>query len=211
MATHGLKRTYMGIVDGTGKLIRKTELGVDGIYRSSKAIEDYGTKEANISNLQGKGTPQYGDDAPQYTLKAVGSYPEVALTFLNMPLAIKNTLLGYVNDGKGGWNHTDEDINVALIVETRGLVGGTSIYYAFQNGELIEGNKNIQTDNTQITASDDVFTYTSMKPFSKEWDNGMKIFDGSDKNFTMDGMLAEVFGTTPVSGSTTPGSGSTSK
>ncbi|MCM0601509.1 phage tail protein, partial [Periweissella ghanensis] len=98
------------------------------------------------------------------------------------------------NDGKGGWNHTDADVNVALIIETRGLDGGESMYYAFQNGELIEGNKNIQTDQQQITASDDVFTYTAMKPFNEAWDNGMKIFNGGDKNFDKEGMLDEVFG-----------------
>ncbi len=200
MATHGVKRTYLAIVDGKGKLIKNTELGEDGIYRSSLANNDYGTKEANISNIQGKGTPQYGDDAPQYTLKAVGLYPEVALTYLNMEIPTKMKLLGYESDGKGGWNHTDADTNVALIVETRGLVGGSSIYYAFQNGELIEGNKNIATDQAQITSSDDVFTYTAMKPFSEEWDNGMKIYDGSDKNFDKDAMLAEVFGMDPKTG-----------
>lgn len=193
MATKGLRRTYLATVDNKGVLIPNKALGPKGIYESSRAEGDYGTKTANITNIGAKGTPAYGDDAPQYTLKGV-SFPEVALEYLNMPLETKMALLGYVNDGKGGYSATAEDTNVALIVETRGLQTGSSLYYAFQNGELIETGKNIATNQATETAADDVFTYSSLKPFSDDWDNGMKLFDGADKNFNKEDMLAEVFG-----------------
>jgi hypothetical protein len=193
MATKGLKHTYMGIKDGAGKGIKATELGPDGIYHSSKAKDDYGTKMANVQNIGSKGTPKYGDNGLQYTVNA-NSYPEVALEFLNMPFEAKMTLLGWEKDENGGYSKGSEDAHVALIVETEGLTTGTSLYYAFQNGELIETNKNIATNETAETVADDVFTYSSLKPFSDDWAHGMKVYDGGDKNFNKDKMFAEVFG-----------------
>lgn len=193
MATKGLRRTYLALVDANGVFNDNKTLGPKGIYESSKAEGDYGTKTANITNIGTKGTPAYGDDAPQYTLKA-NSYPEVALEFLNMPLEKKMALLGYETDGKGGYSAGGSDVNVALIVETRGLDTGSSLFYAFQNGELIEAGKNIATNQATETAADDVLQYSSLKPFSDDWGAGMKIFDSSAQGFNKDAMLAEVFG-----------------
>lgn len=197
MAIVGLKMVTLALVDPkTQKLIKGTEgLSESGIVEVGSSM--LGTKTANISNIEGSATKISGNNAVQDVLIAPGS-PTVALDFNNLDFEIKQKVLGYKSDQKGGYVLSGDKPHVALLIESETLDRKNSIYFGFANGIMQENAQNVATDtDTAQTRNDDNMTYNALaaevfngEPFKKYYSGG--------EGFEKTNMLKEVFGGYPA-------------
>lgn len=193
MAIVGLKMVTLALVDPkTQQLIKGTNgLSESGIVEVGS--EMLGTKTANISNLEGSATKVSGNNAVQDVLIGPGS-PTVALDFNNLDFEVKQKVLGFVSDSKGGYTLSGDKPHVALLIETETLDRKNSIYFGFANGIMQETAQNVATDtDTAQTRQDDTMTYNALS--AKVFDNEpfKKYFSGAS-GFDKANMLKEVFG-----------------
>lgn len=204
MAIVGLKMVTLALVDAkTQQLIKGDQgLSTSGILEVDSSM--LGTKTANISNMEGSATKISGNNAVQDVLIAPGS-PTVALDFNNLDFEIKQKLLGYRSDTKGGYTLSGDKPHVALLIETETLDRKNSIYFGFANGIMQENAQNIATDtDTAQTRNDDNMTYNALsaKAFGGE---PLKKYYSGVSGFQKANMLKEVFsGYTPTTGSSGP-------
>ena len=205
MAIVGLKMVTLALVNAkTQQIITGTANGLSesGIVEVDSSM--LGTKTANISNMEGSATKISGNNAVQDVLIAPGS-PTVALDFNNLDFEIKQKLLGYRSDTKGGYTLSGDKPHVALLIETETLDRKNSIYFGFANGIMQENAQNIATDtDTAQTRNDDNMTYNALsaKAFGGE---PLKKYYSGVSGFQKANMLKEVFsGYTPTTGSSGP-------
>lgn len=194
MAIVGLKMVTLALVDPkTQQLIKGAENGLSESGIVEVGSEMLGTKTANISNLEGSATKVPGNNAVQDVLIGPGS-PTVALDFNNLDFEVKQKVLGFVSDGKGGYVLKGDKPHVAMLIETETLDRKNSIYFGFANGIMQETAQNVATDtDTAQTRNDDNMTYNALsakvfdgEPFKKYF-SGASVFDKAN-------MLKEVFG-----------------
>lgn len=200
MAIVGLKMVTLALVDPkTQKIITGEQgLSTNGILEVDSSM--LGTKTANISNMEGQATKISGNNAVQDVLIAPGS-PTVALDFNNLGFEVKQKLLGYQSDSKGGYVMQGDKPHVALLIETETLDRKNSIYFGFANGIMQENAQNIATDtDTAQTRNDDNMTYNALSAKAFNGEPLKKYYSGAS-GFQKDTMLKEVFsGYTPTPG-----------
>ena len=193
MAIVGLKMVTLALVDPKTQQILKSDQGLStsGILEVDSSM--LGTKTANISNMEGQATKIPGNNAVQDVLIGPGS-PTVALDFNNLDFEVKQKLLGFKSDGKGGYVMQGDKPHVAMLIETETLDRKNSIYFGFANGIMQENAQNIATDtDTAQTRNDDNMTYNALsaKAFGGE---PLKKYYSGVEGFKEADMLKEVFG-----------------
>ena len=193
MAIVGLKMVTLALVDPKTQQLIKDEQGLStkGILEVDSSM--LGTKTANISNMEGQATKISGNNAVQDVLIAPGS-PTVALDFNNLDFEVKQKLLGFKSDGKGGYVMQGDKPHVALLIETETLDRKKSIYFGFANGIMQENAQNIATDtDTAQTRNDDNMTYNALSAKAFGGEPLKKYYSGAT-SFDKNTMLTEVFG-----------------
>ena len=193
MAIVGLKMVTLALVNPkTQQLIKGTDgLSESGIIEVGSDM--LGTKTANISNLEGSATKISGNNAVQDVWIAPGS-PTVALDFNNLDFEIKQKLLGYRSDSKGGYTLSGDKPHVAMLIETETLDRAKSVYFGFANGIMQENAQNIATDtDTAQTRNDDNMTYNALSAKNFNGEPIKKYYSGAS-GFEKNTMLKEVFG-----------------
>ena len=193
MAIVGLKMVTLALVDPKTQDLLKGEQGLstDGILKVDSSM--LGTKTANISNMEGQATKISGNNGVQDVLIAPGS-PTVALDFNNLDFEVKQKLLGFKSDSKGGYVMQSDKPHVALLIETETLDRKKSIYFGFANGIMQENAQNIATDtDTAQTRNDDNMTYNALSAKAFGGEPLKKYYSGAE-GFKEADMLKEVFG-----------------
>ena len=193
MAIVGLKMVTLALVDPKTQDLLKGEQGLstDGILKVDSSM--LGTKTANISNMEGQATKISGNNGVQDVLIAPGS-PTVALDFNNLDFEVKQKLLGFKSDTKGGYVMQVDKPHVALLIETETLDRKKSVYFGFANGIMQENAQNIATDtDTAQTRNDDNMTYNALSAKAFGGEPLKKYYSGAD-GFQEANMLKEVFG-----------------
>ena len=193
MAIVGLKMVTLALVDPKTQQLIKDEQGLStkGILEVDSSM--LGTKTANISNMEGQATKISGNNGVQDVLIAPGS-PTVALDFNNLDFEVKQKLLGFKSDGKGGYVMQSDKPHVALLIETETLDRKKSIYFGFANGIMQENAQNIATDtDTAQTRNDDNMTYNALSAKAFGGEPLKKYYSGAT-SFDEVTMLKEVFG-----------------
>ena len=200
MAIVGLKMVTLALVDAKTQQIIKDDQGLSRTGIVEVGAEMLGTKTANISNMEGQATKIPGNNAVQDVLIAPGS-PTVALDFNNLDFEIKQKLLGFKSDSKGGYVMQGDKPHVALLIETETLDRKNSIYFGFANGIMQENAQNIATDtDTAQTRNDDNMTYNALSAKAFGGEPLKKYYSGAT-SFDKTAMLKEVFsGYTPTPG-----------
>lgn len=193
MAIVGLKMVTLALVNPKTQQIITGEQGLstNGILEVDSSM--LGTKTANISNMEGQATKIPGNNAVQDVLIGPGS-PTVALDFNNLDFEVKQKLLGFKSDSKGGYVMQGDKPHVALLIETETLDRKNSIYFGFANGIMQENAQNIATDtDTAQTRNDDNMTYNALSAKAFGGEPLKKYYSGAD-GFQEANMLKEVFG-----------------
>ena len=193
MAIVGLKMVTLALVDPKTQQIIKDDQGLsaNGILEVDSSM--LGTKTANISNMEGQATKISGNNGVQDVLIAPGS-PTVALDFNNLDFEVKQKLLGFKSDTKGGYVMQGDKPHVALLIETETLDRKKSIYFGFANGIMQENAQNIATDtDTAQTRNDDNMTYNALSAKAFNGEPLKKYYSGA-YGFKEADMLKEVFG-----------------
>lgn len=193
MAIVGLKMVTLALVDSKTQQLLKGEQGLSttGIVEIDSSM--LGTKTANISNLEGSATKVSGNNAVQDVMIAPGS-PAVALDFNNLDFEIKQKVLGFVSDQKGGYTRSGDKPHVAMLIESETLDRKHSIYFGFANGIMQETTQNVATDtDTAQTRQDDNMTYNALSATAFGGEPIKKYYSGAD-SFDKANMLKGVFG-----------------
>ena len=193
MAIVGLKMVTLALVDPKTQDLLKGDQGLstDGILKVDSSM--LGTKTANISNMEGQATKISGNNGVQDVLIAPGS-PTVALDFNNLDFEVKQKLLGFQSDKKGGYVMQVDKPHVALLIETETLDRKKSVYFGFANGIMQENAQNIATDtDTAQTRNDDNMTYNALSAKAFGGEPLKKYYSGAT-SFDEANMLKEVFG-----------------
>lgn len=193
MAIVGLKMVTLALVDPKTQQLLKGAQGLSesGIIEVDSSM--LGTKTANISNMEGSATKISGNNAVQDVLIAPGS-PTVALDFNNLDFEIKQKVLGFVSDQKGGYTLSGDKPHVAMLIESETLDRQHSIYFGFANGIMQENAQNVATDtDTAQTRNDDNMTYNALSAKAFGGEPIKKYYSGAD-GFQEANMLKEVFG-----------------
>ena len=193
MAIVGLKMVTLALVDPKTQQVIKDAQGLSETGVIEVGADMLGTKTANISNMEGQATKISGNNAVQDVLIAPGS-PTVALDFNNLDFEIKQKLLGFKSDSKGGYVMQGDKPHVALLIETETLDRKNSIYFGFANGIMQENAQNIATDtDTAQTRNDDNMTYNALSAKAFKGEPLKKYYSGAS-GFQKTDMLKEVFG-----------------
>lgn len=193
MAIVGLKMVTLALVNPKTQQIITGEQGLstNGILEVDSSM--LGTKTANISNIEGQATKIPGNNAVQDVLIAPGS-PTVALDFNNLDFEVKQKLLGFKSDTKGGYVMQGDKPHVAMLIETETLDRANSVYFGFANGIMQENAQNIATDtDTAQTRNDDNMTYNALAAKNFNGEPLKKYYSGAS-GFEKNNMLKEVFG-----------------
>ena len=193
MAIVGLKMVRLALVDAKTQNLIKGDQGLSETGVIEVGSDMLGTKTANISNMEGQATKISGNNAVQDVLIAPGS-PTVALDFNNLDFEVKQKLLGFKSDTKGGYTLSGDKPHVAMLIETETLDRKNSVYFGFANGIMQENAQNVATDtDTAQTRNDDNMTYNALsaKAFGGE---PLKKYYSGVEGFKEADMLKEVFG-----------------
>lgn len=192
MAIVGLKMVTLALVDDNQKLIKGAEgLSETGLVEIDDSM--FGTKTANITNLEGSVTKVPGNNKVQDTYTAPGA-PQVAFDFNNLTFDLKQKLKGYKADGKGGYAYQGHKPHVAVLIESQTLDRKNSVFFGFGDGIFQETTQNVGTDtDTAQTRQDDNMTYNALTT-QAFGDETHKVYYSGASNFSKENMLKEVFG-----------------
>lgn len=200
MAIVGLKMVTLALVDDNQKLIKGAEgLSESGIIEIDDKM--WGSKTANITNLEGSVTKVPGNNKVQDVYTAPGA-PQIAFDFNNLDFDVKQKVKGYKSDGKGGYVYQGSKPHVAVLIESQTLDRKHSVFFGFGDGIFQETTQNVGTDtDTAQTRQDDNMTYNALTT-QAFGDETHKIYYSGASNFSKENMLKEVFGGyTAVAGS----------
>lgn len=192
MAIVGLKMVTLALVDDNQKLIKGAEgLSESGIIEIDDKM--WGSKTANITNLEGSVTKVPGNNKVQDVYTAPGA-PQIAFDFNNLDFDVKQKVKGYKPDGKGGYVYQGAKPHVAVLIESQTLDRKHSIFFGFGDGIFQETTQNVGTDtDTAQTRQDDNMTYNALTT-QAFGDETHKIYYSGASNFSKENMLKEVFG-----------------
>lgn len=192
MAIVGLKMVTLALVDDNQKLIKGAEgLSESGIIKIDDKM--WGSKTANITNLEGSVTKVPGNNKVQDVYTAPGA-PQIAFNFNNLDFDVKQKVKGYKSDGKGGYVYQGFKPHVAVLIESQTLDRKHSVFFGFGDGIFQETTQNVGTDtDTAQTRQDDNMTYNALTT-QAFGDETHKIYYSGTSNFSKENMLKEVFG-----------------
>ncbi|MED5926757.1 phage tail protein [Streptococcus anginosus] len=192
MAIVGLKMVTLALVDDNQKLIKGAEgLSESGIIEIDDKM--WGSKTANITNLEGSVTKVPGNNKVQDVYTAPGA-PQIAFDFNNLAFDVKQKIKGYKSDGKGGYVYQGSKPHVAVLIESQTLDRKHSVFFGFGDGIFQETTQNVGTDtDTAQTRQDDNMTYNALTT-QAFGDETHKIYYSGASNFSKENMLKEVFG-----------------
>ncbi|KAA9271890.1 phage tail protein [Streptococcus anginosus] len=192
MAIVGLKMVTLALVDDNQKLIKGAEgLSESGIIEIDDKM--WGSKTANITNLEGSVTKVPGNNKVQDVYTAPGA-PQIAFDFNNLAFDVKQKVKGYKSDGKGGYVYQGFKPHVAVLIESQTLDRKHSVFFGFGDGIFQETTQNVGTDtDTAQTRQDDNMTYNALTT-QAFGDETHKIYYSGTSNFSKENMLKEVFG-----------------
>lgn len=192
MAIVGLKMVTLALVDDNQKLIKGAEgLSESGIIEIDDKM--WGSKTANITNLEGSVTKVPGNNKVQDVYTAPGA-PQIAFGFNNLAFDVKQKIKGYKSDGKGGYVYQGSKPHVAVLIESQTLDRKHSVFFGFGDGIFQETTQNVGTDtDTAQTRQDDNMTYNALTT-QAFGDETHKIYYSGASNFSKENMLKEVFG-----------------
>lgn len=192
MAIVGLKMVTLALVDDNQKLIKGAEgLSESGIIEIDDKM--WGSKTANITNLEGSVTKVPGNNKVQDVYTAPGA-PQIAFDFNNLDFDVKQKVKGYKSDGKGGYVYQGSKPHVAVLIESQTLDRKHSVFFGFGDGVFQETTQNVGTDtDTAQTRQDDNMTYNALTT-QAFGDETHKIYYSGASNFSKENMLKEVFG-----------------
>lgn len=192
MAIVGLKMVTLALVDDNQKLIKGAEgLSESGIIEIDDKM--WGSKTANITNLEGSVTKVPGNNKVQDVYTAPGA-PQIAFDFNNLDFDVKQKIKGYKSDSKGGYVYQGSKPHVAVLIESQTLDRKHSVFFGFGDGIFQETTQNVGTDtDTAQTRQDDNMTYNALTT-QAFGDETHKIYYSGASNFSKENMLKEVFG-----------------
>lgn len=192
MAIVGLKMAYVGQVDPVTQLLIPADKSV--LKKDILAIDDtyFGSKTANITNLEGSITNVWGNNKKQDGI--VGSAaPTVAWDVNNLFFDLAQELIGNTADGHGGFKHLSTKPHFAMLIESESIDRKNSIYFGFGNGFFTQPSQNIGTNTENQTREDDNLTYNALD--TNAFDNyPYKTYYSGSEDFDIDTMYKEVFG-----------------
>lgn len=204
MATVGIKGLRMALIDPkTGKVIAGEDgFSENGIFDARGRVAQ-GLSEANITGIAPSVTKVWGNDILQD--QSVGkSQPSVAASFNNLPHEILEKALGEESDGKGGYLDNASGVlpHIAMDLISSDLAGN-EIHYCFYDGNMTQGDKNLQTSNENQSRVADALTYN---PLAGSNGHMMKTYYAADEGFTDKNLIDEIFpGASDTTGTTHAG------
>ncbi|KAF0470513.1 phage tail protein [Pediococcus acidilactici] len=192
MATVGLKLVTLALKDSeTGKIITGEEgLSENGLLPITTQM--WGTKTANITNIQAKGAIQYGNNVGVFVSTPKGA-PEVALDFNKLPFEVMQKIVGRKQDpDTGAWIESGKHPSVAMLIESESIDRMNKVYYGFGNGTMTQASINNGTDTNAETMSTDNLTYQALS--TPEFGGEMlAMYSDASKEFDEGKMKKQVF------------------
>lgn len=162
MATVGLKLVTLALKDSeTGKILTgENGLSENGLLPVTTQM--WGTKTANITNIQAVGTIQYGNNIGVFVSTPKGA-PQVALDFNKLPFEVTQKIVGRKQDpNTGAWIESDKHPSVALLIESQSIDRLHRVFYGFGNGTMTQASINNGTDTNAETMATDALTYQAL-------------------------------------------------
>lgn len=162
MATVGLKLVTLALKNSeTGKVLT----GEDGLSENGLlpiTTQMWGTKTANITNIQEAGSIQYGNNVGTFVSTPKGS-PQVALDFNKLPFEVTQKIVGRKQDpDTGAWIESGKHPSVAMLIESESIDRMNKVYYGFGNGSMTQASINNGTDTNAETMETDALTYQAL-------------------------------------------------
>lgn len=171
MATVGLKLVTLALKDSeTGKILTgENGLSENGLLPITTQM--WGTKTANITNIQEAGAIQYGNNVAVFVSTPKGS-PQVALDFNKLPFEVTQKIVGRKQDpDTGAWIESGKRPSVAMLIESESIDRMNKVYYGFGNGSMTQASINNGTDTNAETMATDALTYQALS--TPEFDGEM--------------------------------------
>lgn len=192
MATVGLKLVTLALKDSeTGKVLTgENGLSENGLLPVTTQM--WGTKTANITNIQEAGTIQYGNNVGVFVSTPKGS-PQVALDFNKLPFEVTQKIVGRKQDpDTGAWIESGNHPSVAMLIESESIDRMNKVYYGFGNGSMTQASINNGTDTNAETMATDALTYQALS--TPEFDGEMlAMYSDVSKAFDETKMKQQVF------------------
>ncbi|WP_419242147.1 phage tail protein [Pediococcus pentosaceus] len=192
MATVGLKLVTLALKNSeTGKVLT----GEDGLSENGLlpiTTQMWGTKTANITNIQEAGSIQYGNNVGTFVSTPKGS-PQVALDFNKLPFEVTQKIVGRKQDpDTGAWIETGKHPSVALLIESQSIDRMNRVFYGFGNGTMTQASINNGTDTNAETMATDALTYQALS--TPEFDGeALAMYSDVSKAFDETKMKQQVF------------------
>lgn len=192
MATVGLKLVTLALKDSeTGKILTgENGLSENGLLPITTQM--WGTKTANITNIQAAGTIQYGNNVGVFVSTPKGA-PQVALDFNKLPFEVTQKIVGRKQDpDTGAWIESGKHPSVAMLIESESIDRMNKVYYGFGNGSMTQASINNGTDTNAETMATDALTYQALS--TTEFDGEMlAMYSDVSKAFNETKMKQQVF------------------
>lgn len=212
MATVGLKRVYLAVMDPATHVAKKGADGLseDGVFEVTS--EMWGTKTANLTNLEGSIERIDGNNMVVHSATNP-SAPQISFNFNDLPFETAQAILGYKKGSDGDYELQEVKPDVAVIVETSEPKENKSIFFTANSGVMQETSKNMGTNtNTAKTRADDNFVFAANG--NDKFKKGIKKFFEGTQGFDRSKVFEHTFGVKPQagkyginSGEVTPGAG----
>lgn len=192
MATVGLKLVTLALKNSeTGKVLT----GEDGLSENGLlpiTTQMWGTKTANITNIQEAGSIQYGNNVGTFVSTPKGS-PQVALDFNKLPFEVTQKIVGRKQDpDTGAWIESGKHPSVAMLIESESIDRMNKVYYGFGNGSMTQASINNGTDTNAETMATDALTYQALS--TPEFDGeALAMYSDVSKAFDETKMKQQVF------------------
>lgn len=192
MATVGLKLVTLALKNSeTGQILTgENGLSENGLLPITTQM--WGTKTANITNIQAAGTIQYGNNVGVFVSTPKGA-PQVALDFNKLPFEVTQKIVGRKQDpDTGAWIESGKHPSVAMLIESESIDRMNKVYYGFGNGSMTQGSINNGTDTNAETMATDALTYQALS--TPEFDGEMlAMYSDVSTTFDETKMKQQVF------------------
>ncbi len=205
MATVGLKLVTLALKNEAGQIITGEQgLSENGLLPVTTQM--WGTKTANITNIQSTGTINYGNNVAVFVSTPKGA-PQVALDFNKLPFEVTQKLVGRAKDAKtGAWIETGKHPSVALLIESQSIDRLHRVFYGFGNGTMTQASVNNGTDTNAETMATDALTYQALS--TPEFDGEMlAMYSDVSTEFNEGKMMEQVFKGYKATSTVVPGVG----
>ncbi|MCM6819737.1 phage tail protein [Pediococcus pentosaceus] len=175
----------------TGKILT----GEDGLSENGLlpiTTQMWGTKTANITNIQENGAIQYGNNVGVFVSTPKGA-PQVALDFNNLPFEVTQKIVGRKQDpDTGAWIESGKRPSVAMLIESESIDRMHRVFYGFGNGTMTQASINNGTDTNAETMATDALTYQALS--TPEFDGeALAMYSDVSKAFDETKMKQQVF------------------